>query len=549
MRDGRRKRLGLVEGSEGTVGDTYLDRILSEAGPDTLMVGPDGEDASAYVDTGDQRYINDAYLYNLYGRPAGDVASPAPPPSSGGGDGGGGGGGGGTTPTTPGANTPFVDLVDPNVNINEFAPEYQGTPGGNTGSGDFDLIDNSGKSFGPYSQTPVTPNETSLGNTNTGLEDYLNIDYTTPVNTPSGRNPFGYEDLNPSALAGPGINETSGLDDIGADIGVDNTVDYGMPQGSPGQLNPAAPSIDFKGGTLIQDSPDMDDGIGLTRQELYEQQDTSLTETLKNKFGSLLPENFNVGTAIGKIFVNSIVGKPITLAFDIAKSIFGMLPEGGRSDLSDRLGEQYGMDDIGRLTGGPMEGYSVGPDFAQTVQDRIDNINETLSNMTSEQLATTTLKDRVENLKEIKAETIAAGTGGVITEPGTVLGPGEFLPEGEELVTKEEQDAINRVESFKDYEGVNVQGDGSEMLDDAQGVDVETADIQDYADIYEPPAPAPISVPVPAHISGGGGGGGGANIGVGQQTSSGGAGGFSSGQGGGWGWNKGGIVSLKNAKR
>ena len=30
MRDGRRKRLGLQEGTEGTVGDTYLDRILSD---------------------------------------------------------------------------------------------------------------------------------------------------------------------------------------------------------------------------------------------------------------------------------------------------------------------------------------------------------------------------------------------------------------------------------------------------------------------------------------------------------------------------------------
>ena len=29
MRDGRRNRLGLVDGTEGTVGDTYLDDILS----------------------------------------------------------------------------------------------------------------------------------------------------------------------------------------------------------------------------------------------------------------------------------------------------------------------------------------------------------------------------------------------------------------------------------------------------------------------------------------------------------------------------------------
>ena len=87
--------------------------------------------------------------------------------------------------------------------------------------------------------------------------------------------------------------------------------------------------------------------------------------------------------------------------------------------------------------------------------------------------------------------------------------------------------------------------------DGPQGVDAGTADIQDFADVYDPPAPAPTPSYSPPSYSGGGGqgGGGGANIGGGQQTSSGGPGGFSSGQSGGWGWAKGGIVSLKNAKR
>ena len=158
-----------------------------------------------------------------------------------------------------------------------------------------------------------------------------------------------------------------------------------------------------------------------------------------NQTVDIFGKKINVGKTLLSAGINRLAGGPITLVFDALGAIGGMLPEGGRGDVSDALGKKYGMDDIGRLTGGPMEGYSVGPDFAQTVQNRIDNINETLSNMTSEQLATTTLKDRVENLKEIKAETIAAGTGGVITEPGTVLGPGEFLPEGEDLVTVEDQ--------------------------------------------------------------------------------------------------------------
>jgi len=80
--------------------------------------------------------------------------------------------------------------------------------------------------------------------------------------------------------------------------------------------------------------------------------------------------------------------------------------------------------------------------------------------------------------------------------------------------------------------------------DRPQGVDAGTADIQDYADIYEPPAPvATVTYSQPSHHGNGGGNGRGGS----QQATSG--GGFSSGWGGGWGWSKGGIVSLKNAKR
>jgi len=447
MRDGRRKRLGLAEGTENpNDGLSYLDNILSDAdvaGQSNIL----NLDTDANVRTTDQDYVSDAY--NYYSNAGlNDVTEGVDLDTS----------------QVPGAidtlvnvnegqdqatsglglgdTTPIDTTITP-TNLNDFDNTYTGTPGGNTGSGDFDLIDNSGKSFGPYSQTPVTPNETSLGNTNTGLEDYLNIDYTTPVNTPSGRNPFGYEDLNPSALAGPGINETSGLDDIGADIGVDNTVDYGMPQGSPGQLNPAAPSIDFKGGTLIQDSPDMDDGIGLTRQELYEQQDTSLTDTLKNKFGSLLPENFNVGTAIGKIFVNSIVGKPITLAFDIAKSIFGMLPEGGRSDLSNVLGEQYGMDDIGRLTGGPMAGYSVDSafgDIRQATVDRINSIkNRTITQTPASIAKIKELEQFLAQVDYIGGDPIGANTD-IDIDTGNVTGDASVAEDAQDLNLTEVKD-------------------------------------------------------------------------------------------------------------
>ena len=66
MREGRQRRLGLLTGTEGTVGDTYLDRILGDvdvAGePNILSLDPD-----ANVRTTDQRYLQDAYNYYLGG--------------------------------------------------------------------------------------------------------------------------------------------------------------------------------------------------------------------------------------------------------------------------------------------------------------------------------------------------------------------------------------------------------------------------------------------------------------------------------------------------
>ena len=247
----------------------------------------------------------------------------------------------------------------------------------------------------------------------------------TPVSTPSGNNPFGYEDLNPSALASPGINETSGLDDIGADIGVDNTVDYGMPQGSPGQLNPAAPSIDnittdfsppnigeISGpATMTVDelaASSADQGLEAFDPSAVSQAFTEgkqaiasgistvaeVGQSIANTIGgiyngvdqtvSVFGREINVPATLGGIALSQLVGAPINIAFGVAKAIGGMLPEGGRSDLSDALGGEYGMDDIGRLTSGPMAGYSVDSafgDISQAARDRAATIEDTISRL------------------------------------------------------------------------------------------------------------------------------------------------------------------------
>jgi len=80
----------------------------------------------------------------------------------------------------------------------------------------------------------------------------------------------------------------------------------------------------------------------------------------------------NLASAAAKSIINKLAGGPISLVVDALSSL-GLEP--GRSEMSDALGEQYGMDDIGRLTGGPMEGYSVDSGFGDIRQATIDRIN------------------------------------------------------------------------------------------------------------------------------------------------------------------------------
>ena len=147
-----------------------------------------------------------------------------------------------------------------------------------------------------------------------------------------------------------------------------------------------------------------------------------------NQTVDIAGQKINVGKTLLKAGINKIVGGPISLVFD-AIGALGL--EGGRGDVSDALAAKYGRDDIGRLTSGVMAGYSVGPNFAQTIQNRIDNIK----NRTAPQ--TDASRKTIAELEQIKAETISAGSSGVITEPGTVVATGE-IP-----VTQDEIDAFN----------------------------------------------------------------------------------------------------------
>jgi hypothetical protein len=127
-----------------------------------------------------------------------------------------------------------------------------------------------------------------------------------------------------------------------------------------------------------------------------------------NKTVDVFGQKLDVGKTLAAAAINKVVGLPITLIFD---AIGALGIKGGRSDLSNRLGEKYGMDDIGRLTGGPMAGYSVGPNHAQTVQDRIDNIKNRKAPQTeASEKKIAELEDYLSEVNYIGGDPVGANT-------------------------------------------------------------------------------------------------------------------------------------------
>jgi len=286
MRDGRRQRLGLAEGTEGTVQDTYLDRILEEEGPRTLALGD-----NAFVDTRDQRYVGDAYKFYLDGGfPEEEVEAPVVAPDFTGGqmiDTGGEGGGqdlatsgvdlGNNAGVTAGPSG-FIGL-DPNMDINTQDITDYGT-------------------YDPPSLGEVTADnygtETDLGEvtadnygTETDLGEVTADNYDTPKTFDDQ-----YQSIEDIPV-GTGINYSE-FDDLEADAGAQPTF--------------AAEDVDAQG-NLLQSGID--------------------------KMKSIFP-NFNPIVAAGKIAFNSYIGAPVTLAFDALKAIGGMLPEDSQENINAR---------------------------------------------------------------------------------------------------------------------------------------------------------------------------------------------------------------------
>ena len=533
------------------------------------------------------------------------------------------GGGGGIDQATGG-----LDLGDTTItggtNLNDYEGIGNTTMPSNLTSNMVGNIDPTPVDTYTSPTANVAPDGTSLGNTNTGLEDYLDIDYTIPVTTRSGNNALGLQDPQSLAIGPSGavnLQTGPGIDDL-LDDAILTSAQAPVEQASPGIMNPYDPSqntilgkpgidrfdegeagIDLDPSAGIEDisvelpatnietnfepqavntivgpdgitydavtgNPiyeDLDAQAAATTLELNQIQDqplrdklssslTSATEGLSNVAdltgeklkeigtsiassigGIFKPEGstitvpglgeIDVKQTIGGMILNKVVGGPISLVFSAVKALAGMLPEGGRGDVSDALGEKYGMDDIGRLTGGPMEGYSVGPDHAQTVQDRIDSIENRSAPQTDAS------RQKIAELKDYKSEVIAAGSSGVIIDGGDVLGPGEFLPEGEDLISLEDQ--LAEQAAAEQAQAAKIEAERRELQEINARAEREAADAQAAANAAAQAAAIEAQRRTLQNINAGGGGNGGGGGGARSGgSSSGGTSSTSSGLGG-----------------
>jgi len=425
MRDGRRKRLGLVEGSEGTVGDTYLDRILTDAQA-AENYNTIAADTDVNFDTRDFRNISDTYNY-YYGGGADAATVPATPTTPGAGDGGSsdGGTGGGGGGTTPNANTPFEDyLIDEGAGI-------QTEPGTIVAPGEYPSTQDEMDSF---NQIPVT-NVAEFPTGDASLAEQIAAEDRAAKALANEQALTNQEDYRMSQYDSPTptyYDGTATLQDAGAGEGDMYQSDYqgGEPL-SFDDRNQSIEDIDKVSAPYgrnpitgeAYETPrsiaDQNAVLGQTFATDDVDADGNLVQKGIDKVKGLLPEGFDLGSALVKTAVNAAIGKPVTLFLDILGDI---LPEQDPRQIA--LNDFYKMDNVGSVAEGElMANYNpvsggflnmvTGGKFGEPTQyglqeayqDRIDTIEKTLANKYPDgDYSGTELDERLADLKAAKAE-------------------------------------------------------------------------------------------------------------------------------------------------
>ena len=313
----------------------------------------------------------------------------------------------------------------------------------------------------------------------------------------------------------------SELDDLEADPGA-------QPTELGGKINSAFENVKGRGIEATEDFKNTLIGLGGKVKEGFENiidfgnTQIDVTKTLATGVINYVGKNIlgPVGALIGTALQALPEGGP-TLQTSKAQSI-GLA---GENEYQDK----YGINTQSQF--GDYDQYNI---------DRVEELQEKIDDGTIQQYKDDgTLTYLGKELKDRQEYNKISGVGGDIDDDPT--GDAEIA----EIIARDD-----RIDA-----GIEAAEDDKEDVDIGPvGVDAGTADVQDYADIYEPSTPAPAPSPAPSYSPPSphrNGGGNGARAGGGsQKAQSGGSspsGGISSH--GGWGWAKGGIVSLKNGKR
>ena len=383
---------------------------------------------------------------------------------------------------TPGPSG-FIGL-DPDMDIDpqDFAQEDYGmyeTPGGQATPGaEFadqnpyggtGTMDDLGADSFPEYQEPTVAN---LGNTAPGITDYLEgIDPTTGLlETPN----VAFDRPTIADVTGP---VTLSQQDV---IGTDANVGF--------------------------------EDIPILEAEDVDTQG-NLLDTGLEKIKSVIPD-FDPIKVGARLAFNTIVGKPVSLVFDLLQAT-GL--EGGRGTFANELGDEYGMDDIGRLTSGPMAGYapnSMFGDIVESARERIDNIQNRSAPQTEASIKKIEeLNDFIQKATSIKTKQTAPqeDIGSVPEDITTGVDPvtGD-LPGGGNIVDEFAPSDIQATDPSLDIPDRGRGDDGSQDTTDTDPADdfEVSGDIADVGTAMDLIGPAPTPQEIPDRNRGDGGGSG-----------------------------------------
>jgi len=399
-------------------------------------------------------------------------------------------GGGGSGATLPGfdvdspKNTQFEqNLLDQGIGVQGAVGDPVVAPG------EMPLTQDD---FDAFNEIAVTPN----------LDD---IDLGNPLNDPRVVS-------EEQGLVGGIPDRNRGM--IGQTTNVVDDIDLGNPTGDPRVVSEEFGLV----GTPSYIDPIMDPNLmSIRQQQTLEAQDLdaqgNLLQSGIDKIKSVIPD-FDPIKVGARLAFNTIVGKPVSLVFDLLQAT-GL--EGGRGTFANELGDEYGMDDIGRLTSGPMAGYapnSMFGDIVESARERIDNIQNRSAPQTEASIKKIEeLNDFIQKATSIKTKQTAPqeDIGSVPEDITTGVDPvtGD-LPGGGNIVDEFAPSDIQATDPSLDIPDRGRGDDGSQDTTDTDPADdfEVSGDIADVGTAMDLIGPTPTPQQIPDRNRGDGGGSG-----------------------------------------